>query len=62
VLVLCVRAQVLYSAVMVPWSISFQLHDSCDAPGAAHDGCASNTLKARARGGACVRSGGTPAR
>jgi hypothetical protein len=39
--------QVLYSAVMVPWSISFALHDSCDAPGAAREGCVPDALKAR---------------
>jgi hypothetical protein len=43
------RLQVLYSAVMVPWSIAFTLHESCDAPGARHDGCIPASLKARAR-------------
>lgn len=34
----------LYSAVMVPWSISFAMHDSCTEPGAATEGCMPSAL------------------
>lgn len=38
-------AQVLYSLVMVPWTVAFSVHDSCDSAAAVHEGCVPDAVK-----------------
>jgi hypothetical protein len=42
--------QVLYSLVMVPWTVAFSVHDSCDSAAAAHEGCVPDAVKVWRRG------------
>ena len=41
-------AQVLYSLVMVPWTVAFSVHEACDSDAAVHQGCVPDAVKARA--------------